>query len=47
MIKDSIGSGKVNRNLMARIVEHEAKSERIMIFSVWICIPHARVMMQL
>ena len=47
MINDSSGSSKDNRNLIAGIDEHEARSDRMIICPVWICMPHARVMMQI
>ena len=47
MINDSSGSGKDNLNLIAGIVEHDARSDRMIICPVWICIPQARVMMQI
>ena len=47
MINDSSGSDKDNRSLIAGIVEHDARSDLMIICPVWICIPQARVMMQI
>ena len=47
MINDSGGSGKDKRNSIAGRVEHDARSNVMMICPVWICMPHARVMIQL
>ena len=47
MINDSSRSGKDNRNLIAGMVEHKARSDLMMICPMWICIPQARVMMQI
>ena len=47
MINDSSGSGKDNRNLFAGIVEHDARSDLMIICPVWICMPHAMVIMQI
>ena len=46
MINDSIGSGKNICNLVAGIVEHDGRSDLMIICPVWICMPHARVMMR-
>ena len=47
IINDSTGSGKDNLNLIPGIVEHEARSDLIMICPAWICLPQARVMMEI
>ena len=47
MINDSSESGKDNPNLIAGIVEHDARSDPMIMCPVWICMPHARVMIQI
>ena len=47
MTIDSSGSGNDNRNFMAGMDEHDPRSERMIICPVWICIPHANVIMQI
>ena len=47
MINDSSGSGKDNRNLVAGMVEREARTDPMIICPVWVFIPHTRVMMQI
>ena len=47
MINDASGSGKDNGKPIARRVEYDTRSDLLKIRPVWICMPHASVMMQL